>query len=258
MTAHPVALVTGASRGIGRAIALELARCGYAVVVNFARNAAAAEEVVQVVRNANGSAIGVRADVADASDRARLVAETLSAFGRIDVLVNNAGITSPGRRDLLDATEASWDAVFGVNLKGPFFLSQAVAGEMVRLIRGGAISQGKIINVSSISAAAGSTDRADYCIAKSAIRMMTELFAARLAEEQIRVYEVRPGVIDTDMTAPVKAKYDSLIVSGAWPMRRWGRGADVAKAVAALVGDFFPFSTGDCLNVDGGFHIRRL
>ncbi|RIK77427.1 MAG: 3-ketoacyl-ACP reductase [Planctomycetota bacterium] len=258
MTAHPVALVTGASRGIGRAIALELARCGYAVVVNFAHNAAAADEVVELILNANGSALAVPADVADSADRARLVAESLSAFGRIDVLVNNAGITSAGRRDLLEATEESWDAVFGVNLKGPFFLSQTVAREMVRLIREGTIPQGKIINVSSISAAAGSTDRADYCIAKSAIRMMTELFAARLADEQIRVYEVRPGVIETDMTAPVKAKYDSLIASGTWPLRRWGQGDDVAKAVAALVGDFFPFSTGDCLNVDGGFHIRRL
>jgi NAD(P)-dependent dehydrogenase (short-subunit alcohol dehydrogenase family) len=196
--------------------------------------------------------------VSVAADRRRLVEKTLEHFGRLDVLVNNAGITSPGRRDLLDATEESWDLVFATNLKGPFFLSQAAAREMVALIRAGAIPQGKIINISSLSAYAGSTDRADYSIAKSAMRMMTELFAARLADDGIRVYEIRPGVIESDMTAPVKAKYDALIAEGAWPLRRWGQPVDVAKAVAALVADHFPFSTGDCLNVDGGFHVRRL
>jgi 3-oxoacyl-[acyl-carrier protein] reductase len=253
-----VALVTGASRGIGRAIALELARLGHAIVVNFARSAAAADEVVNAIRSANGHAITIQADVASSSDRGNLLARTLSEFGRIDVLVNNAGITSPGRRDLLEATEESWDAVLGTNLKAPFFLSQAVAREMVGLIQAGSIPQGKIINISSISAFAASTDRADYCIAKSALRMMTEVFAARLADEGIRVFEIRPGVIDSDMTAPVKAKYDALIAAGAWPIRRWGQPEDVAKAVAALVGDSFPFSTGDVLNVDGGFHLRRL
>jgi 3-oxoacyl-[acyl-carrier protein] reductase len=137
-------------------------------------------------------------------------------------------------------------------------LSQAVAREMIRLIQARSIPHGKIINISSISAFAASTDRADYCIAKSALRMTTEVFAARLADEGIRVFEIRPGVIDSDMTAPVKAKYDALIAAGAWPIRRWGQPEDVAAAVAALVGDSFPFSTGDVLNVDGGFHLRRL
>jgi len=255
---RPVALVTGASRGIGRAIALELARLGHTVVVNFARSAAAADEVVNVIRAASGHAIAVAADVASSADRANLVARTLAEFGRIDVLVNNAGITSPGRRDLLEATEESWDAVLGTNLKAPFFLSQAVAREMIRLIQAQSIPHGKIINISSISAFAASTDRADYCIAKSALRMTTEVFATRLADENIRVFEIRPGVIDSDMTAPVKAKYDALIAAGAWPIRRWGQPEDVAAAVAALVGDNFPFSTGDVLNVDGGFHLRRL
>jgi NAD(P)-dependent dehydrogenase (short-subunit alcohol dehydrogenase family) len=180
----------------------------------------------------------------------------MAEYGRIDCLVNNAGITSPGRRDLLEATEESWDVVLATNLKGPFFLSQAVAREMVRLIAAGEIAQGKIVNISSISAIAGSADRADYSVAKSGMRMMTELFAARLAQSHIRVFEIRPGVIESDMTAPVKAKYDAQIAAGAWPVRRWGTPDDVARAVAALVGDYFPFSTGDCLNVDGGFHIR--
>jgi 3-oxoacyl-[acyl-carrier protein] reductase len=258
MTNQPVAIVTGSSRGIGRAIALELARAGHAVIVNFTRSVDAAQEIVAKINSAGGSAAAIQADVSQAADRARLVDQTLAAFGRIDVLVNNAGITSPGRRDLLDATEESWDAVLGTNLKAPFFLSQAVAREMIRLIHAGATSQGKIINISSISAFAGSTDRADYSIAKSAIRMMTELFAMRLADENIRVFEIRPGVIESDMTAPVKAKYDAMIAAGAWPIRRWGQGDDVAKAVAALVSDFLPFSTGDVLNVDGGFHLRRL
>jgi 3-oxoacyl-[acyl-carrier protein] reductase len=255
---RPVALITGASRGIGRAIALELASIGHAVVVNFARNADAAAEVVDSIRAASGQAIAIGADVASTADRASLVTRTLGEFGRIDVLVNNAGITSPGRRDLLEATEESWDAVLGTNLKAPFFLSQAVAREMIRLRQAGAILQGKIINISSISAFAASTDRADYCIAKSALRMLTEVFAARLADENIRVFEIRPGVIESDMTAPVKAKYDALIAAGAWPIRRWGQPKDVAQAVAALVEDRFPFSTGDVFNVDGGFHLRRF
>ncbi|MEX2188417.1 MAG: 3-ketoacyl-ACP reductase [Pirellulales bacterium] len=258
MSDQPVAVVTGASRGIGRAIAVELGRLGYAVVVNYARSAAAADETVAEIVAVGGAAIAVQADVTQAADRQRLVEQTLDRFGRLDVLVNNAGITSPGRRDLLDATEESWDLVFATNLKGPFFLSKAAAGEMIRLIRGGAIAEGKIINISSVSAYAGSTDRADYSIAKSGMRMMTELFAARLAGENIRVYEIRPGVIESDMTAPVKAKYDAMIADGAWPIQRWGQPHDVAKAVAALVADHFPFSTGDCLNVDGGYHIRRL
>lgn len=258
MTIRPAALVTGASRGIGRAIAVELARLGHAVVVNFARNAAAAEAVVGEISQAGGAAVAVQADVASTDDRRRLVEYTLERFGRLDVLVNNAGITSPGRRDLLEATEESWDLVLATNLKGPFFLSQAAAREMVRLVRSETIPRGAIVNISSVSAYAGSIDRADYSIAKSAMRMMTELYAARLADERIRVYEVRPGVIASDMTAPVKAKYDALIADGAWPIRRWGQPEDVARAVAALVADQFPFSTGDCLNVDGGFHIRRL
>jgi NAD(P)-dependent dehydrogenase (short-subunit alcohol dehydrogenase family) len=254
----PAALVTGASRGIGRAVVLELARLGYAVVVNYATRPDAAAEVVQEILNADGRAVAVQANVGMADDRRRLIEETLRAFGRLDVLVNNAGITSVGRHDLLEATEESFDQVFDTNLKGPFFLSQLAARTMIGRPAGDATNRGKIINISSVSAYAVSTNRADYCMTKAALRMMTWLFAERLAVERIGVYEVCPGVIASDMTAPVKEKYDRLIAEGLWPIRRWGQPEDVARAVAAIVQDFFPFSTGECFNVDGGFHIRRL
>lgn len=258
MSQSSVALITGASRGIGRAIAVQLAQAGRAVVVNYAQRADAAAEVVQQIAAAGGTAVAVQADVAVDLDRRRLIDTTLARFGRLDVLVNNAGITSPGRADLLEATEASWDAVFNTNLKGPFFLSQLAARAMIDGTRRGVQRGGKIVNISSISAYAVSTNRADYCMAKAALRMMTWLFAARLAAEQIAVFEVCPGVIASDMTAPVKEHYDRLIAEGLTPLPRWGQPEDVARAVLAIVEDYFPFSTGDTLNVDGGFHLRRL
>jgi NAD(P)-dependent dehydrogenase (short-subunit alcohol dehydrogenase family) len=176
----------------------------------------------------------------------------------VDVLVNNAGITSPGRKDLLEVMPESWDQVLATNLKGPFFLSQRVAQTMIQLQQQGCMSEGYLINVSSISAYAVSTNRADYCIAKSALSMMTWLFAERLAAHGIGVFEVCPGVIESDMTAPVKEKYDRLIAEGLTPIRRWGQPQDVARAVSAIVAGAFPFSTGERINVDGGFHIRRL
>lgn len=258
LSSRPTAIVTGASRGIGRSIATRLAKDGYAVVVNYASSAAAADEVVREIEAAGGQAMACRASVADAGDRRQLVETALHQFGRVDLLVNNAGITSQGRRDLLEATEESWDVVFDTNLKGPFFLSQLVAREMVRQIEAARIERATIVNVSSVSAYAVSTNRADYCMTKAAMRMMTWLFADRLAEQNIRVYEVCPGVIASDMTAPVREKYDRLIAEGLSPIRRWGDPKDVAAAVATLASGVFPFSTGDCLNVDGGFHIRRL
>jgi 3-oxoacyl-[acyl-carrier protein] reductase len=254
----PVAVVTGASRGIGRAIALELARAGHAIIVNYFRSPDAAHEVVAQIAAGGGRAAAVRGDVGDRAQRDELIAAALGEFGRLDLLVNNAGITSPGRRELLEATEQSWDEVFATNLKGPFFLAQRAALAMIDLIQSGAIARGTIINVSSISAYAVSTNRADYCLAKAAMPMMTWLLATRLAEEHIRVYEVCPGVIESDMTAPVKAKYDALIAGGLSPIRRWGTPQDVARAVVVLASDALAFSTGERINVDGGFHIRRL
>jgi NAD(P)-dependent dehydrogenase (short-subunit alcohol dehydrogenase family) len=254
----PVALVTGASRGIGRAIALELARLGQAVVVNFAKNAEAAEAVVQQIEASGGTALAVQADIACSADRARLVAATLERFGRLDLLVNNAGVASPGRLDLLETTEASWDQVLDTNLKGPFFLSQLAAREMVSAIAAERIPAGRIINISSISAEAVSTNRADYCIAKAGLTMMTQVFAVRLAAQGIGVYEVAPGIIATDMTAGVQEKYDRLLAEGLAPVARWGQPEDVARAVGTIASGCFPYSTGERIRVDGGLHIRRL
>jgi len=258
MSHRPVAVVTGASRGIGRAVAIALGEAGYAVVVNYRRSAAAADEVVARIREGGGQAMAVAASVADAEQREALLARIEGEWGDIDLLVNNAGITSPGRRDILEATEASWDTVFDTNLKGPFFLTQLAANRMIAARGAGRIERGTIIVVSSISAFAVSTNRADYCLSKAALHMMTHLFAARLAEHNIFVYEVCPGVIDTDMTAPVRDKYDQLIAGGLSPIQRWGQPQDVARAVVSLARGDFPFSTGECLHIDGGFHIRRL
>jgi len=258
MSEKRAALVTGGSRGIGRGICLELAAGGYAVAVNYASRRDAADEVVAKIATAGGAAVAVGANIAVADDRQRLITETLGAFGRLDLLVNNAGITSPGRKDILEATEESWDVVLATNLKGPFFLSQLAANEMLRLIGEKKIPGGKIVIISSISAYTVSVPRADYCITKAGLSMMAKLYAQRLGDEKILVYEVSPGVIDTDMTAPVKAKYDRLIEQGLWPIRRWGTPEDVGKAVAAIAADAFPFTTGSRFDVDGGFHIRSL
>ena len=258
MNERPVAIVTGGSRGIGRAIVRELAIAGHHVVVNYATRKDAADDLVSEVVAAGGTAISVAADVASTTDRRILVERTLAAFGRLDVLVNNAGITSPARKDLLEATEEGWEQVFNTNLKGPFFLSQVAANQMIRQMEDGRTAGGTIINISSISAYAVSYQRADYCMTKSALSTMTQLFADRLAEYKIGVFEICPGVIATDMTGPVKEKYDRLIAEGLTPIRRWGQPEDVARAVAAIVRGYFPFSTGERINVDGGFHIRRL
>jgi NAD(P)-dependent dehydrogenase (short-subunit alcohol dehydrogenase family) len=253
-----VALITGSSRGIGRAIALRLAGDGFVVVVNYVNRRKEGESLVERINAGGGQAVAVQGSVALAQDRTRLVDAAYEKWGRLDLLVNNAGITSPGRDDLLDAREENWDLVMATNLKGPFFLAQSVARRMIAQIRQGAIAGGQIINISSISSYAGSTNRADYCIAKAGMRMMTGLLASRLADEGINVYEVCPGVIASDMTAPVQETYDRLIAEGLSPIRRWGQPEDVAQAVSAIAAGYFPFSTGERINVDGGFHIRRL
>jgi NAD(P)-dependent dehydrogenase (short-subunit alcohol dehydrogenase family) len=259
MLLQPVALVTGGSRGIGRGICLELARHEYAVAVNFAGNAEAAGETKRLI-GTEGQTLLCQADVGIAADRERLVDEVLARWGRIDVLVNNAGITSVSRRDILEATEESWDRVLAVNLKGPYFLTQRVAKEMIRLAETNkpAKYSPAIVNISSLSAYAISTNRGDYCISKAGLSMLTQLFALRLAEYGIRAYEVRPGVIDTDMTAVAKERYTKLISEGLTPIPRWGTPEDVGKTVATLVTGAIPYSTGEVVNVDGGFHLRRF
>jgi NAD(P)-dependent dehydrogenase (short-subunit alcohol dehydrogenase family) len=268
-----VALITGASRGIGRGVALALARLGHDLVINYARNAEAAlATATECIALAASQARVIRAlpccaDIADAAARQHLLDFTREQFGRLDVLVNNAGVAPEVRADLLEASEASYDRLLGINVKGPFFLTQLAARWLIEQVQTGAFATGRntpahpppqIIFISSISAYTASVNRGEYCIAKAALAMLTPLFATRLAEHGINVYEIRPGIIDTDMTSPVKAKYDALIADGLTPIRRWGTPDDVGQAVAAIAQGALPFSTGEVINVDGGFHLRRL
>jgi NAD(P)-dependent dehydrogenase (short-subunit alcohol dehydrogenase family) len=253
-----VAVVTGGSRGIGRGIALGLAGAGFDVVVNYNRSSQAAEEVAAKVRELGRKALAIQADVSVRADRERFVDAVLEQFGHIDVLVNNAGVAPEVRADILEATEESFDRVIAINLRGPYFLTQRVAKHMIEYVQKHPDAQPKIINIGSNSAYTSSTSRGDYCISKAGIGMMTKLYADRLAEYGILVYEIRPGIIATDMTAVVKEKYDRLFAEGITPIRRWGTPEDVAKAVVALAEGALPYSTGEVINVDGGFHLHRL
>ena len=255
------ALVTGGSRGIGRGIALELARAKCRVAINYAGNADAAAEALALVRAAGGDGFTIQGDVVLAADRERMVGETLKNFGRIDLLVNNAGVAPKVRADLLDAGEESFDRLYAINLKGPFFLSQLVAKQMLKQTPDPEGFRGRLVNITSISVYTASINRGDYCMVKAGLAMMTKLFADRLANDGINVYEIRPGVIATDMTGGVKEKYDKLILHderGITPIRRWGKPEDIGRAVRAIAEDRFPFSTGAVFDVDGGFHLQRL
>jgi len=248
-----VALITGSGRGIGRGIALALAGRGWHIVINYRGNRQAAEETGAAVEKYGVTGYLVQGDVAEKADRERLVDETLERFGRINLLVNNAGMGPRQRVDMLFASEDSYDEVMATNLKGPFFLTQRVANEMIELVGSEVISEPKIVNIGSISAYTSSPARAEYCISKAGMGMMTALWADRLAEFGINVYEIRPGIIETDLTSVVKDKYDHLILDeGITPIQRWGQPEDIGKAVAAIAEGLFPFST------DGGFHISRL
>ena len=253
-----VALITGASRGIGRGIALELAAHKWSIVINYQSNEQAAIETSERVQENGVDCITVKADIGIPSDREVLVQSTIEKYGHIDLLVNNAGIAPKRRLDVLKTTEENYDKIMAVNLKGPFFLSQLVANEMIAGIQSKVMKSAKMINIGSISAYASSPNRAEYCISKAGMSMMTKIYADRLSEYGIHVYEIRPGVIETDMTNVVKQKYDTLIEEGFTPIKRWGQPSDVGKAVAAIVEEYFPFSTGEIINVDGGFHMRRL
>ena len=257
--AQKTALVTGASRGIGRGVAIELARAGWRVAINYASNPAAAGEALALVKSAGGDGAIVQGDIAQAADRGRVVAETMRQYGRIDLLVNNAGVAPTVRADVLDAGEESFDRLYAINLKGPYFLTQLIAKQMLRQEKDAEGFRGRIVNITSISAYTASINRGDYCMVKAGLAMMTKLFADRLANDGINVYEIRPGVIATDMTGGVKEKYDKLILEqGITPIRRWGTPEDVGRAVRAIAEDRFPFSTGAVFDVDGGFHLHRL
>ncbi|QEH32794.1 3-oxoacyl-[acyl-carrier-protein] reductase FabG [Aquisphaera giovannonii] len=254
-----VAVVTGGSRGIGRGIVAELAAIGYSVAINYREDHAAAEACRREAE-ARGAptASTFRADVAGLADGRRLLGEVLARFGRIDLWVNNAGVAPAARLDLLEATPESWDRVLGTNLRGPFFLTQAVASELIRLREGGIVPDPQVVFITSVSSAFASVNRADYCVAKAGLSMVAQLFAARLAPHGIRVYEVRPGIIDTDMTRPVHDAYSERLAAGLAPIRRWGTPEDVGRAVAALAAGSLGYSTGEVIHVDGGMHLRTL
>ena len=263
MNTPPVILVTGAGRGLGRGIAVQLAKDGCTVALNFARNREAAEETAALCRKAAASDrqkfLPIRADISQKADRARLLAETLAGLGRIDGLVNNAGVAPKVRADLPDATEESFDEVLGTNLRGPYFLTQAIARHWLQEKPATLLPSGfKVVFVTSISADTASTDRGDYCISKAGLSMAAQLWAARLAGEGIQVVEIRPGVMTTDMTAKAKEKYDRKIAEGLVPQGRWGTPQDVGLAVGAVISGRFAFSAGSVIHVDGGFHLRRL
>jgi NAD(P)-dependent dehydrogenase (short-subunit alcohol dehydrogenase family) len=258
MIEKKTAIVTGGARGIGNAIAQQLAKDEFAVVIFDIIPPEDAKESLETFKTYDIPFLYVQGNLADASDRKRLVETVIREFGRIDVLVNNAGVAPKERRDILEMTEESFDFVIGINLKGTLFLTQLVAREMIRLIESGADISPVIINISSISAYTSSTNRAEYCISKAGVSMLTKLFADRLAGYGIYVYEIRPGIILTDMTSVVKEKYDRLIAEGITLIKRWGYPQDIANAVSILCSGKLTYSTGEVINVDGGFHIRRL
>lgn len=252
------AFITGGSRGIGNAIAAQLASEGYAVAVLGTSDESIIMENLNKIKKHGNPFMYLKGDITSGAVRKGAVDKIMEHFGRIDVLVNNAGVAPKTRMDLLDTTEESFDFVMDVNLKSVFFLTQYAANVMINEMRNIKDIKPKIINVSSISAYTSSVQRGEYCISKAGLSMITQLFADRLAEYGINVYEIRPGIIYTDMTSAVKDKYDDLIKNGLTPIRRWGCPQDVADAVSVLCSDKLSFSTGEVINVDGGFHIRRL
>ena len=258
-----VVLVTGAGRGLGRGIALQLAAEGSSVAVNYARDADAAAATVEACRGAAKSAsqkfLAIKADISAGGDREQLLKEALAHFGRIDALVNNAGMAPKARADIVEATEESFEEIVRTNLKGPYFLTQALARHWLDKSAPESHPGGrKIIFITSISSDTASIARGDYCISKAGLSMAAQLWAARLAAEGILVTEVRPGIMATDMTAGVKEKYDALIAGGLVPQMRWGTPEDVGLAVRSIIAGHLPYSSGAVIAVDGGFGIRRL
>jgi NAD(P)-dependent dehydrogenase (short-subunit alcohol dehydrogenase family) len=253
-----VALITGGTRGIGLGVAQCLAREGFDLALCGTRAEAEVQAVVDSLREQGTEVVYIQADIAEGTARQTLVEAVKTRFGRLHVLVNNAGVAPNTRADVLEATEESFDRVLAINLRGPYFLTQACANWMIQQKKADSAFRGSIINISSISATVASVNRGDYCISKAGVSMATQLWAARLGEYEIPVYEVRPGVIKTDMTAGVQAKYDRLLADGLAVQRRWGTPDDVGKAVAALARGDFPYSTGQVVMVDGGLTMPRL
>jgi NAD(P)-dependent dehydrogenase (short-subunit alcohol dehydrogenase family) len=253
-----VALVTGGSRGIGLGIAEALAESGFDLAINGVRDTAQVADVVDHLSRCGVRVHYCRGDVSQSADRQAIIDEVRSRFGRLDVLVNNAGVAPNVRADILEATEESFDRVLGINLKGPYFLTQLAARWMIEQRQAEPSFRGVVVNISSVSATEASINRGDYCISKAGLAMATQLWAHRLAEYGISVYEVRPGIIRSDMSAPVAEKYDRLIAGGLTVENRWGLPEDIGRAVAMLARGELTYATGNVLNIDGGLTLRRL
>jgi len=261
MTDNKVALVTGGSRGIGRATCVELAKVGYNVLINYHENMGAAEETQKMVEDIGVDVDVCQADVAASSHRDLLVGFTLERFGRIDMLVNSAGIAPPVRHDILETPEDLFDHILNVNLRATYFMTQRVANTMIDLNKSGTIKGGTIVNIASLRSFTAARNYGEYCVSKAGVSMVTKLFAIRLAEYGINVHEIAPGIIETDMTSgeAVREYYNKKLAQGMTPINRWGKAEEVGRAIAAIGrGGDFPFSTGDVFHVDGGWHLREL
>jgi len=256
MIDYRVALITGSTRGIGYGIAQRLTREGYAVVLNGTSDLSKIQMKIDELKECGSPVMYIHGDISVDDKRKEIVNKVMDEFGRIDLLVNNAGVAPKERLDLLETSEESFDFVIDINLKATYFMTQLVANTMISLLNHGI--KPRIINISSISAYTSSSNRPEYCISKAGISMITKLFADRLAEYGIGVFEIRPGIVFTDMTSTVRDKYNKLIEQGITPIKRWGYPEDIANAVSVLASGMLDFSTGQVINVDGGFHIRRL
>lgn len=252
------ALVTGGAKGIGRAVAEALAEKHFDIAIADILPDGQVQDAANACRAHGAEVCVIQADVSDADARKKIVDIVKERFGRLDVLVNNAGVAPEVRADVLEASEESYDRIMNINLKGPYFLTQSVANWMIAQKQQDETRIPIIINIASLSSYTSSPSRGEYCLSKAGVSMMTKLYADRLAEYGLYVYEIRPGIIKTDMTAAVRDKYDKLISEGLTPIRRWGRPEDVGRAAAALATLSLPFSTGEVINVDGGFHLKRL
>ncbi|MBN1553702.1 MAG: 3-ketoacyl-ACP reductase [Phycisphaerae bacterium] len=253
-----VTLITGGTRGIGLGIARSLAAEGMNLALCGRRNEKDVQNVLEELRGNNVDVLYLVCDISDTNQRAAMLDAIRETFGRLDVLVNNAGMAPPERRDILEASEENYELVMRVNLQGPYFLTQAAAGWMIEQGKSDPDFRGCIVNITSISAKLASKNRGEYCISKAGLSMASQLWAIRLAEFGINVYEIQPGLVETDMTAGIREKYDEQIQAGLIPQHRWGQPADIGKAVAMLLRGEMPYSTGAVLPVDGGMMLRRL
>lgn len=262
-TDAPVVLVTGAGRGLGQGIAIEMAKSGLSVAIHYGSSESGAIETADIChkesKNKNQYFETIQADLANLNSRDSIIEQIAEKFGHIDALINNAGITEPNRRDCLEATEEDYDTVMTVNLKSPYFLTQAAAQMMINQPNAPRLPHYQVINISSISSDTVSVNRGAYCISKAGLSMATQVWATRLAEHNILVNDLRPGIMSSDMTAGAKDKYDKLLQEGELvPLSRWGTGEDLGKGASALLLGHFPFTTGHVIPIDGGFHLKRL